>query len=80
MVQEIDAYWLQRRISQTLDGLDAAAAQRLAQEVLEALQVSVFWQWCIWVQSHQCAGGWHPTDAAAGQVMPLAGASCVGAA
>lgn len=39
MVQEIDAYWLQRRISQTLDGLDAAAAQRLAQEVLEALQV-----------------------------------------
>lgn len=38
MVQEIDAYWLQRRISQTLDGLDAAAAQRLAQEVLEALQ------------------------------------------
>lgn len=39
MVQEIDAYWLQRRISNTLADLDAAAAQRLAQEVLEALQV-----------------------------------------
>lgn len=38
-VQEIDAYWLQRRISQTLAELDAAAAQRLAQEVLEALEV-----------------------------------------
>jgi hypothetical protein len=38
-VQEIDAYWLQRRISQTLTHLDAAAAQQLAQEVLEALQV-----------------------------------------
>jgi LPS O-antigen subunit length determinant protein (WzzB/FepE family) len=39
MVQEIDAYWLQRRISNTLADLDAAAAQRLAQEVLEALEV-----------------------------------------
>lgn len=56
MVQEIDAYWLQRRISQTLDGLDAAAAQRLAQEVLEALQVSVLWQW-----SHQFAAAQYRT-------------------
>ena len=40
-VQEIDAYWLQRRISQTLSGLDEHSAQRLAQEVLEALQVGV---------------------------------------
>lgn len=38
-VQEIDAYWLQRRISTTLEGMEAAAAQRLAQEVFEALQV-----------------------------------------
>jgi hypothetical protein len=38
-VQEIDAYWLQRRISTSLGGMEAAAAQRLAQEVFEALQV-----------------------------------------
>jgi hypothetical protein len=38
-VQEIDAYWLQRRISQTLSNLDEHSAQKLAQEVLEALQV-----------------------------------------
>ncbi|WIA19957.1 hypothetical protein OEZ85_005838 [Tetradesmus obliquus] len=37
-VQEIDAYWLQRRISTSLGGMEAAAAQRLAQEVFEALQ------------------------------------------
>lgn len=39
-VQEIDAYWLQRRISQNLGEMEAAAAQRLAQEVFQALQVS----------------------------------------
>jgi hypothetical protein len=38
-VQEIDAYWLQRRISTSLGGMEAAASQRLAQEVFEALQV-----------------------------------------
>jgi len=38
-VQEIDAYWLQRRISQILANLDAGATQRLAQEVFDALQV-----------------------------------------
>ena len=38
-MQEIDAYWLQRRISQTLSNLDEHSAQKLAQEVLEALQV-----------------------------------------
>jgi hypothetical protein len=48
MVQEIDAYWLQRRISNTLADLDAAAAQRLAQEVLEALQVSMQQQRFSW--------------------------------
>lgn len=53
-VQEIDAYWLQRRISQTLSSLDEHSAQRLAQEVLEALQVgalgTVVLAWCwIWV-------------------------------
>jgi hypothetical protein len=40
-VQEIDAYWLQRRISTSLGGMEAAASQRLAQEVFEALQVSL---------------------------------------
>jgi len=38
-VQEIDAYWLQRRISQSMANLDAGATQRLAQEVFDALQV-----------------------------------------
>jgi hypothetical protein len=42
-VQEIDAYWLQRRISQTLSNLDEHSAQKLAQEVLEALQVCGDW-------------------------------------
>lgn len=37
-VQEIDAYWLQRRISGSMPGLEAAAAQRLAADVYEALR------------------------------------------
>ena len=37
-VQEVDAYWLQRRIAQAYGNLDAAAAQALAEEVLQRLQ------------------------------------------
>ena len=37
-VQEIDAFWLQRRISRTYDGLDANQAQKLAENVFEELQ------------------------------------------
>ena len=37
-VQEIDAYWLQRRLSQAMQGLDAAGAQELAARVASALQ------------------------------------------
>ncbi|KAF8063039.1 BRR2A [Scenedesmus sp. PABB004] len=37
-VQEIDAYWLQRRLSTGLGIADAAAAQSLAGEVMAALQ------------------------------------------
>ena len=37
-VQEVDAYWLQRRIAQAYGEIDAAAAQALAEEVLERLQ------------------------------------------
>lgn len=37
-VQEVDAYWLQRRIAQAYGNLDAAAAQELAEEVLQRLQ------------------------------------------
>ena len=36
--QEVDAYWLQRRIAQAYGNLDAAAAQELAEEVLQRLQ------------------------------------------
>lgn len=36
--QEVDAYWLQRRIAQAYGEIDAAAAQALAEEVLERLQ------------------------------------------
>ena len=40
-VQEIDAYWLQRRIAKTFgDGLDPTAAQRLAEETLGALALA----------------------------------------
>lgn len=56
-VQEIDAYWLQRRISQTLTDLDAAAAQQLAQEVLEALQVCELTLSCCCVGALSCACG-----------------------
>lgn len=38
-VQEIDAYWLQRRISQAFgEAMDPAAAQALAEQVFAALQ------------------------------------------
>eukprot|EP00210_Caulerpa_lentillifera_P005576 g5333.t1 len=37
-VQEIDAYWLQRRISKSFEGIDANASQKLAEQVFEALQ------------------------------------------
>lgn len=38
-VQEIDAYWLQRRISKAFGEIDANASQKLAEEVFVALQV-----------------------------------------
>ena len=38
-VQEIDAYWLQRKVSQAFGSLDASAAQTLAEQVFDALQV-----------------------------------------
>ena len=37
-VQEIDAYWLQRRVAAAFPSLDAAAAQRMAADVFGALQ------------------------------------------
>jgi hypothetical protein len=59
-VQEIDAYWLQRRISTSLGGMEAAASQRLAQEVFEALQVRYLaWlPYCclLFGSSTQCGG------------------------
>ena len=36
-VQEIDAYWLQRRIARAYESIDASTSQRLAEEVLEIL-------------------------------------------
>lgn len=38
-VQEIDAYWLQRRISKAFGDIDPNAAQKLAEDVFDALQV-----------------------------------------
>lgn len=38
-VQEIDAYWLQRRVAAAFPQLDASAAQRMAADVFGALQV-----------------------------------------
>lgn len=40
-LQEIDAYWLQRRISKAFGDIDPNAAQKLAEDVFEALQVGV---------------------------------------
>ena len=37
--QEIDAYWLQRRISRAFGAIDADASQALAEKVLATLQV-----------------------------------------
>ena len=37
--QEIDAYWLQRRIARAFTNIDADASQKLAEEVLSTLQV-----------------------------------------
>ncbi|MQM18597.1 hypothetical protein Taro_051592 [Colocasia esculenta] len=36
-VQDIDAYWLQRRISQAFQGIDPEQSQKLAEEVLKIL-------------------------------------------
>lgn len=38
-LQEIDAYWLQRRVSKAFGDIDPNAAQKLAEDVFEALQV-----------------------------------------
>ncbi|KAL4451451.1 hypothetical protein ABPG75_007113 [Micractinium tetrahymenae] len=38
-VQEIDAYWLQRRISKAFGDIDPNAAQKLAEDVFDALQL-----------------------------------------
>lgn len=40
--QEIDAYWLQRRIARAFTNIDADASQKLAEEVLSTLQVHLF--------------------------------------
>eukprot|EP00271_Cylindrocystis_brebissonii_P012705 TRINITY_DN317_c0_g1_i1.p1 TRINITY_DN317_c0_g1~~TRINITY_DN317_c0_g1_i1.p1 ORF type:complete len:2233 (-),score=420.67 TRINITY_DN317_c0_g1_i1:1930-8628(-) len=39
-VQDIDAYWLQRKISQAMDQVDAQQSQKLAEQVLETLAES----------------------------------------
>ena len=36
--QEIDAYWLQRRIARAFSDIDADTSQKLAEEVLATLQ------------------------------------------
>ena len=38
--QDIDAYWLQRRIAATFTDIDATRSQKLAEDVLGALAVS----------------------------------------
>ena len=38
--QDIDAYWLQRRIAGTFTDIDASRSQTLAEDVLTALAVS----------------------------------------
>lgn len=38
-MQEIDAYWLQRRISKSFEGIEANESKKLAEEVFESLQV-----------------------------------------
>lgn len=37
--QEIDAYWLQRRVSKAFGDIDPNAAQKLAEEAFAALEV-----------------------------------------
>lgn len=37
-VQEIDAYWLQRRVARAFEKLDANASQKLAEQVLEVME------------------------------------------
>lgn len=43
--QEIDAYWLQRRIARAFTDIDADASQKLAEEVLTTLQVCLCSHW-----------------------------------
>jgi pre-mRNA-splicing helicase BRR2 len=38
-VQEIDAYWLQRRVSKAFGDIDPNAAQKLAEDTYAALEV-----------------------------------------
>lgn len=43
--QDIDAYWLQRRIAGTFTDIDASRSQTLAEDVLTALAVSKLLNW-----------------------------------
>ena len=43
--QDIDAYWLQRRIAGTFTDIDASRSQTLAEDVLTALAVSTLLGW-----------------------------------
>lgn len=42
--QDIDAFWLQRRVAAAFPSIDAAGSQKLAEQVFAALQVGV-WGW-----------------------------------
>lgn len=39
--QDIDAFWLQRRVASAFPSIDAAGSQALAEQVFEALQVGI---------------------------------------
>ena len=48
--QDIDAFWLQRRVAAAFPSIDAAASQQLAEQVFTALQVLA----CVCVRASRC--------------------------
>ncbi len=55
-MQEVDAYWLQRRIARAFGDLDADTAQKLAEEVLSTLQARVGAAWPLGLHLNVCLG------------------------
>ena len=72
--QDIDAYWLQRRIAATFTDIDASRSQTLAEDVLAALAVSPLLGWPAFLSLYAPES---PLCAALAQAASVEHCSCV---